>query len=125
VLKANLTRRVLFLALVVILVASASVAAQTKYNEAPQLAELVKAGKLPPVEERLPENPMVLEPLEGIGKYGGDLRTALVGGHVINVARFQGYENLVRWTPDWDGIMPNVAESWEVSEDSTAFTFYL
>ena len=32
------------------------------YNEAPMLAENVQAGLLPPVEERLPENPLVLEP---------------------------------------------------------------
>ena len=35
-----------------------------KYNEAPMLAKLVKQGKLPPVEERLPENPLVLNPPE-------------------------------------------------------------
>ena len=31
-----------------------------KYKEAPMLAELVKAGKLPPVDQRLPENPLVV-----------------------------------------------------------------
>ena len=36
----------------------------TKFKEAPQLAELVKAGKLPPVEQRLPAEPMVLKPLD-------------------------------------------------------------
>ena len=35
-----------------------------EYNEAPMLAKLVKQGKLPPVEERLPENPLVLNPPE-------------------------------------------------------------
>ena len=33
------------------------------FNEAPQLAELVKQGKLPPVEERLPEDLMVIKPV--------------------------------------------------------------
>ncbi|MGQ9629389.1 MAG: hypothetical protein ACUVXI_03615 [bacterium] len=33
-----------------------------KYNEAPMLKELVKAGKLPPVEERLPKEPFVVGP---------------------------------------------------------------
>ena len=32
-------------------------------GEAPMLKALVEAGKLPPVEERLPENPMVIEPV--------------------------------------------------------------
>jgi hypothetical protein len=30
-------------------------------NQAPMLAELVASGDLPPLEERLPENPMVVE----------------------------------------------------------------
>lgn len=45
------------LALMLILVVSwsfLSFAETTKYNEAPMLATLVKAGKLPPVNERLP-----------------------------------------------------------------------
>lgn len=45
------------------------------YQEAPALAEQVKAGKLPPVTERLPQIPLV-EPTgeeRGVGKYGGDL----------------------------------------------------
>ena len=46
----------------------------TEYNEAPELAELVKQGKLPPVEERLPGEPLVVNPLEEIGKYGGVYR---------------------------------------------------
>ena len=35
------------------------------------LAELVKGGKLPPVDQRLPKNPMVMVGYEGIGKHGG------------------------------------------------------
>ena len=31
------------------------------------------AGDLPPVDERIPIEPMVLEPFESIGKYGGSL----------------------------------------------------
>ena len=42
--------------------ATASGAVRTgKYGEAPMLAEMVKAGQLPPVDQRLPENPMVIQ----------------------------------------------------------------
>ena len=34
------------------------------------LAERVAKGELPPVEERLPENPFVIEGLDGIGNFG-------------------------------------------------------
>src|SRR5207302_6146513 len=42
-----------------------------KYREAPQLADLVKQGKLPPIEQRLPESPRVTKPLEETGQHGG------------------------------------------------------
>src|SRR5215510_16061059 len=32
-------------------------------KEAPQLAELVKAGKLPPVQERVSQDPLVIKPV--------------------------------------------------------------
>src|SRR4051812_545853 len=51
-----------------------------EYHEAPMLAELVKAGKLPPVNERVPENPRVITPVEEVGQYGGTWRSGLVGG---------------------------------------------
>ena len=50
-----------------------------KLGEAPMLAELVKAGKLPPVEQRVPDEPLVIKPLESIGKYGGIWRRAFTG----------------------------------------------
>ena len=43
------------------------------YGEAPMLAEMVAAGELPPVEERLPmeDHIFVVSPVDGIGEYGG------------------------------------------------------
>src|SRR2546423_185911 len=35
----------------------------TSFKEAPQLADLVKAGKLPPVAERIGPDPIVVKPL--------------------------------------------------------------
>jgi len=51
----------------------------TKYNESPKNAELVKQGKLPPVEERLPEEVKVVQPPHAIGTYGGIRRTTGTG----------------------------------------------
>ena len=45
-----------------------------KFAEAPALADMVKQGKLPPVEQRLPEEPLVIKPVHEIGKYGGTWR---------------------------------------------------
>src|SRR2546425_10774912 len=41
------------------------------FKEAPQLAELVKAGKLPPVAGRIGQDPLVIKPLHEIGRDGG------------------------------------------------------
>src|SRR3989442_3568096 len=47
------------------------------FKEAPALAELVKAGKLPPVAERIGQDPLVIKPLHEIGKYRGTWRGGL------------------------------------------------
>jgi len=95
-------------------------------HQAPALQEMVRAGTLPPLEERLPANPLVVEPVEKIGKYGGTWRAGLRGGSDNAwIFRTIGYEPLVSWTRDWNSLEPNVAESWEVNSDSTEFTFHL
>lgn len=99
--------------------------AKNTAHESPQLTKLVAEKKLPPLQERLPKTPLVVKPFEKVGLYGGDWRVAQVGGHLAHVARYQGYENLVRWTPGWGGVEPNVAESYEVSADSSEYTFKL
>jgi len=97
--------------------------AQGSYSEAPMLAERTD---LPPVEERLPENPLVVEPFERVGEYGGEWNTALIGSDDGNWLQLTiGYEPLARWNPEWTEVVPNVAESWEVNEDSTEYTFRL
>ena len=45
-----------------------------EFNEAPMLAEMVAAGDLPPVAERLPDNPLVVVPWNEVGEYGGAIR---------------------------------------------------
>ena len=98
----------------------------TTFSEAPMLAARVAAGELPPVHERLPANPLVVVPYERIGQYGGAWRTVLLGaGDANHIRRTVGYEGLLRFTPTWDGVIPNVAESYEVNEDATEFTFRL
>ncbi len=98
----------------------------SEFSEAPQLAELVERGELPPLEERLPEEPLVVMPTEEMGKYGGDWRTIVLG--VADNAWLQrtvDYEGLVRWAPDFNTVVPNLAKSWEITDEGRTFTFYL
>ena len=94
--------------------------------ESPSLQAQVDSGALPPIDQRLPENPLVITPTERPGKQGGDWRHALVGGGSLSmIVRYQGYEPLIRFTPDWSGLTSNVAEGYEVNDDSTEYSFRL
>lgn len=84
------------------------------------------AGQLPPVAERLPRSPVIVQPVERIGTYGGTWRIGLIKtnpGAVL--ARTLGYEHVVRWDPDWTKVIPNVAHRIEVNDEATAYTFHL
>ncbi|MCB0105731.1 MAG: hypothetical protein KDE53_07475 [Caldilineaceae bacterium] len=96
-----------------------------KYKEAPMLADRVRAGELPPVDERLPANPIAVEPVESIGQYGGEWFGGTIETNGNFWVRNGGYQQLLRWTPEWDGIVPNLAESYEANDDATEFTFHL
>jgi peptide/nickel transport system substrate-binding protein len=105
----------------------------------------VDAGLLPPVAERLPKEPMVYKTAnmpDGIGVYGDVMR------HVIG-GRPQGWNFLAGNNQGWGGIdigmyecltrtgplftvkaeelqpMPNLAKSWEWSEDGFELTMHL
>jgi peptide/nickel transport system substrate-binding protein len=98
----------------------------SKYKESPDLTYLVDKGALPPIEERLPENPKVVQPAESVGVYGGVIRRLIKpSADTALFTRTIEYVSLVTWTPDWAGIQPDIAESFEVSEDATTFTFHL
>ncbi len=96
------------------------------FSEAPMLRTLVAAGELPPVGERLPEEPLVVEPVEEIGQYGGTLNTFTIsdtGWDDANVIR--GFGTSFRMSPDLTGLVPNVAKDLQLSEDGKTLTMYL
>jgi peptide/nickel transport system substrate-binding protein len=95
-------------------------------GEAPMLKALVDAGTLPALADRLPLNPMVVTPLREVGKYGGTWRSTIVGGGSLSMLfRYQAYEPLMRYNPEWTGVIPNVAESVVANDTATEFTFKL
>lgn len=96
------------------------------YHQSPQLKALVQAGKLPPVDERMPQNPMLVQPIDRIGTYGGTWFRAIrrTRDHASFI-RVIGYENLMRWDPWWINVIPNIAERYEVNENATQYIFYL
>ena len=96
---------------------------ELEFGQAPQLRVKVAAGELPPVEERLPEEPLVVNPIEEIGEYGGVWRQVHTGRGDLTQIDYHLNENLVKWSADFTEILPNVAKSWEFSEDARTVTF--
>ncbi len=96
-----------------------------KFDEAPMLADLVEEGKLPPLEERLPEDVMVIEPVEEIGQYGGTMRTAALEALTPCNIREVTKVGLFRFSPDCTKVIPTVAKGYEFSEDYKTITIYL
>ena len=94
-------------------------------GEAPVLAERVAAGELPPVAERLPENPFVQPVQSEIGSYGGTLRRVYTGrGDLPGFSKLSGAW-LITTTPDGGTLIPDLAESFTASPDGLEYTFQL
>jgi len=108
-----------------ICLATVGLALAMEYKEAPILRTKVAAGELPPVEKRLPEEPLVVEPVEEIGQYGGVWRRVHMGsidrGGMLPLID----EPLICWTMDFTKLVPNVVKGWKFSEDGKSITLYL
>jgi len=97
------------------------VAMPKTFQESPMLAALVRAGKLPPVEQRLPEEPRVVAPV-AIGEYGGTWRRVYTwnGDHAYIAA-----DQLISWDGDGQTAMPRVAKTMEFSDGGRVVTITL
>jgi peptide/nickel transport system substrate-binding protein len=97
-----------------------------KFAEAPTLAALVKAGKLPPVEQRVPQEPLVVKPVHAIGRYGGTWRRAFTGpGDSENGNRISSTDKILFWDHTGTKHMPCVAREWKMSDDGKTTTIWL
>jgi peptide/nickel transport system substrate-binding protein len=93
-------------------------------NEAPMLAERVAAGELPPVEERLPDEPLVVEVVEELGRYGGTWRRAGLGRADVGGFAPPLLESLGRY--DQEGALhPSLATGWEFGDGGREVTVFL
>jgi len=103
----------------------ASILRERSFGEAPVLAARVQAGELPPVSDRLPKNPLVVRPLREIGRYGGDIRSALTSDlNSYYSVRWALNDNLMGYErPLPNSIQLNLAESFEFSENGHSAVF--
>jgi ABC-type transport system substrate-binding protein len=87
-----------------------------QFKEAPILAEQVKAGKLPSVDKRLPEEPLVLKPTDEVGKYGGNWRMAFTGPADTQNMERHNHDHLIYWDAKVETIVPHIAKGWEIQD---------
>lgn len=99
--------------------------AQAQYIDSPALEGEIAAGRLQPVAQRLPENPMREAP--GVrfepGRHGGELRLLFGRAQDLRQVSVYGYARLVMLTPAYD-IVPDILERVE-NEGDRVFTMHL
>ena len=95
-----------------------------QFQEAPELAEMVERGELPPVQERIGEDPLVIKPVHEIGTYGGTWRRGFTGpGDKFNGWRAaSGTDGAIFWDFTGSNLVPNIAKSWELGDDGRTLT---
>ena len=113
-------RRILTQALMVGLLWTPAFAADPlpKLQETPALVEQVKAGKLPPIEKRLPGQPWVVKKFagdDGVGKQGGQLNMLVAGVRDSRLMTIYSYTRLIVYDDKFK-LHPDILESYEVKE---------
>jgi len=97
-----------------------------QFNEAPSLAMKVAAKQLPPVKERLPDEPLVVQPIEKLGKYCDKITGYGVNptsfGNDVYTARQQHF---IAIYPDQQTFVPQVAQTFTLSDDKKTFVVKL
>ena len=104
--------------------AAAGAEAPGEYREHPLLAEMVRQGLIPPVAERLPDEPKVVTPLDEVGRYGG---TANIYEPTYTFELMQLMGVATPFVQDVHGTpgLPQLYLGYEVNDDFTEWTFHL
>ncbi len=91
------------------------------YNEAPVFRERVETGELPPVEDRLPVEPLVVRPWNQIGTYS----EREISGDSGDIACANAQHLLEIIAPDFATPVPNVLKGYVLSSDARSITLHL
>ncbi|MCM2475463.1 ABC transporter substrate-binding protein [Rhizobium sp. CG5] len=100
--------------------------AMTAVDEPENLVDLVRAGKLPPMRERLPRTPRIVPLTESgyaPGRYGGIIRMLIASQRDIRYMPIYSYSRLVGYDRKFN-FQPDILRSFEV-DDARVFTMHL
>jgi peptide/nickel transport system substrate-binding protein len=98
-----------------------------QFTERPEFAQKVQAGQLPPVAERIGQDPLVLKPVHETGKYGGQIRRGFMGttDYLSGASFCGGPDCLLYWDPQGEKVNPNIARSYKLSDGDKVLTLQL
>ncbi len=95
-------------------------------QETPVLMHPVGEGQMPPVAERAPSEPLIVD-IEGkgrrLGQHGGTIRTMVGRAKDVRMMVVYGYARLVGYDESYD-IVPDILSDVEI-EDGRTFTLHL
>ena len=97
-----------------------------EYVETATLAEVVAKGELPPVAERLPAEPRVIDVAamgREPGKHGGSMRMLMGKQKDIRMMTVYGYARLVVFNKAYE-LVPDILSKFDAT-DNKVFTFHL
>jgi peptide/nickel transport system substrate-binding protein len=112
--------------LVLVLALAVAAGGQANAEEPPSLAAEVAAHALPPLAERLPHSPRVVDidrPGWSTGRYGGELRMLMAKDRDIRMMVVYGYARLVGYDEHLQ-LLPDILQSLD-NADNRVFTLHL
>lgn len=105
---------------------SAEVAMDGTFKEAPSLAEKVASGDLPPVDERLPNEPAVMEPIDSVGTYNDTIFVFVPSTEPWNTMQEEtergSYLGYIRAD---NTVVGNLAKGFDLAPDFKSLTIHL
>ena len=99
----------------------------TEFGEAPASAALVAQGKLPEVQDRLPDSSdiLVVPVVNRIGDYGGTWRRAFTSSNDGQNMDRISHDHPIYWDANGLDTMEHVIKSWDIDDDYNVHTFTL
>jgi peptide/nickel transport system substrate-binding protein len=98
------------------------------HQESPMLRQMVEAGELPPLEERLPADPLVVEVQDEIGRFGGTIVNGVAflrNEYIPNMMNKEPFIEVTWPLPAEGPLQANLATDWSFNDEGTELTLNL
>ncbi|MEM6490957.1 MAG: ABC transporter substrate-binding protein, partial [Pseudomonadota bacterium] len=97
------------------------------YVETPSLQPIIDEGRLSPIADRLPDEPLVErfpQDYAAPGRHGGDIRLVFSRSRDVRLVVVYSYARLIGYDEDFE-LQPDILRGWEESDGGRVFTLKL